>query len=189
MNLFDLLKSSDLKILHYVNTELAHPANDFVLKIWTAEAPWFALAAFFLAQTAYRRQWLEFKTILWIGATVGATDAIAAQIIKPFVGRIRPCKIEGLVRVVEGCAGSLSFPSNHASNAAAFALFWFFWKGPRAGVLALGCMFFVGLSRIYLGNHYPSDVLGGFIFGGSIACLSYLLYRNVWKRKKAQTAV
>lgn len=188
MDLFNYLHNLDLKILHFVNGDLAHKANDFVLKLWTAEAPWFALAGFFFVQTAYRRQWREFKTLLWLGATVGVSDAVCAQIIKPFAARLRPCKVEELVRVVEGCAGSLSFPSNHASNAAAFAVFWLLWKGPRAGALALSCMFVVGFSRIYLGNHYPSDVFGGFVFGSVIACLSYLLYSRFMRHeKKGQT--
>ena len=190
MDLIDLLHAWDLKILRLINVEMARLGNDFVMKLWSAKAPWFALAGLLLAQTAYRRQWFSFKTILWIAATVGLSDALAAQILKPAVGRLRPCKIEDLVRIVEGCAGSLSFPSNHASNAAAFAVFWLLWKGPRAGALALGCMFFVGLSRVYLGNHYPSDVLGGFVFGCSIACLSFVLYSRVMRNeKKGQTAV
>ncbi len=121
MSLIDLLYVSDLKILHFVNITLARPLNDFVFKIWSSEAPWFSLTAFFLLQTAYRRQWINFRTLLWLGATVGVSDAFAAQVIKPWAGRIRPCKVEGLVRIVEGCAGSMSFPSNHAANGAAFA--------------------------------------------------------------------
>lgn len=190
MDLISFLDTWDLNTLRFVNTKMAGFANDIVMKAWSAEASWFALAGALLAQTAYRRHWFAFKTILWIGATVGVSDALAAQILKPLLGRLRPCKIEGLVRVVEGCAGSLSFPSNHATNAAAFAVFWLFWKGPRAGALALACMTFVGLSRVYLGNHYPSDVLGGFAFGGLIASLSFLLYRKVMGcEKKGQTEV
>ena len=179
MSLIDLLYASDLKILHFVNITLARPLNDFVFKIWSSEAPWFSLTAFFLLQTAYRRQWINFRTLLWLGATVGVSDAFAAQVIKPWAGRIRPCKVEGLVRIVEGCAGSMSFPSNHAANGAAFAIFWFLWMGPRAGLLALSCMFFVGLSRVYMGMHYPSDVMGGFIVGGTIGALSYALYSKL----------
>ncbi len=179
MNLIDLLYAVDLKILHFVNHTLARPLNDLLFKIWSAQAPWFALTAFFLIQTAYRRQWHFFRTLLWLGATVGVTDALAAQILKPWIGRIRPCKVEDLVRIVEGCAGSLSSPSNHAANAGAFAIFWFLWQGPRAGALALACMFMVGLSRVYLGMHYPSEVLGGFAFGGLIGALSYALYAKL----------
>ncbi len=183
MDLNTILHSLDLNILHFINTNLASKANDILMKMWSAEAPWFALAGFFLIQTAYRRQWREFKTLLWLAGTVGSADIIAAQLIKPWVGRIRPCKVEDLVRVVDGCAGSLSFPSNHSANAAAFAVFWLFWKGPRAGALALGCMVVVGFSRIYLGNHYPSDVLGGFLLGAVLAALSFGIYRKVFSQK------
>lgn len=187
MDLIEYLHGIDLKILHYINGDWAHKANDFVFKLWSAEAPWFALTALILGICAYRRQWRDLLSVLWVGATVGISDAVCAQIVKPFVGRLRPCKIEDLVRVVEGCAGSLSFPSNHASNGAAFAVFWLLWKGPKAGAVALGCMLMVGISRVYLGNHYPSDVLGGFVFGGVVASLSYLVFNKVMlKEKKGQ---
>ncbi len=140
------------------------------------------MTGFFFIQTAYRRQWRNFKTLLWLGMTIGLSDAIAAQIIKPWVARIRPCRITDLVRIVNGCAGSFGFPSNHAANGAAFAVFWLLWKGPRSGLLALGCACLVGFSRIYLGVHYPSDVLAGFCFGGSVGALSYALYARVFKQ-------
>ncbi|RZA18511.1 MAG: phosphatase PAP2 family protein, partial [Proteobacteria bacterium] len=144
MDLIDLLHATDLKILKFINSDLARLGNDYVMKIWTAEAPWFLLAGFFLLKTAYRRQWYDLKGLIWMAATVGASDALAAHLIKPFAGRLRPCKVEALVRVVEGCAGSMSFPSNHASNAAAFAVFWWLWQGPRAGVIAVACAVVVG---------------------------------------------
>lgn len=187
MSLIDYLHDLDLKILHAINTNLAHSWNDNLFRIWSSEAPWFALAGFFFLQTAYRRQWGNFRSLLWLGATVGFADAFAAQIIKPWVGRIRPCKLDEFVRVVDGCAGSLSFPSNHSANGAAFAVFWLLWKGPKAGALALGCMFFVGFSRVYLGVHYPSDVLGGFAIGSVIAVISFAIYKAWGKRSESKT--
>ncbi len=187
MDLITQLQDLERIVLRVANAGMASYPNDVVMKLWSAEWPWFTLAAFFLLQTAYRRQWQEFKTLLWMSATVGVTDIFAAQILKPWIGRIRPCKVEDLVRIVDGCAGSLSFPSNHAANAAAFAVFWFLWKGPRFGVLALACMTVVGFSRVYLGNHYPSDVLGGFLLGTVVAVLSFSLHRKfLLNNKKSQ---
>jgi undecaprenyl-diphosphatase len=186
MSVIQYLQEMDLRILHVINTNLAHSWNDILFRVWSSEAPWFLLAGFFFVQTAYRRQWGNFRALLWLGATVGFADALAAQIIKPWVGRIRPCKLDEFVRVVDGCAGSLSFPSNHSANGAAFAIFWLLWKGPKAGAMALGCWFFVGFSRVYLGVHYPSDVLGGFAIGSLIALISFALYKasGRWTAKK-----
>jgi undecaprenyl-diphosphatase len=184
MDLIPMFRAADLGVLRFINADLANPTNDILMKIWSMEAPWFILAAFFLVKTAYRRQWSECKALLWIAATIGVSDALAAHVIKPLIGRLRPCKVEALVRIVEGCAGSLSFPSNHASNAAAFAVIWWLWQGPRAGILASACAIVVGFSRVYLGYHYPSDVVGGFILGTSIACVSFLLFRLVTGRNQ-----
>jgi len=185
MSFGEYFHSVDVSFLHFANLSLAHPWNDVVFKLWTSEVPWFVMTAFFFGQTAYRRQWRAFTLLLWLGATIGVSDGVAAQLIKPWVGRLRPCRIEDLVRVVDGCAGSWGFPSNHAANGAAFAVFWLLWKGPRPGLIAVACAVTVGFSRIYLGVHYPSDVIGGFCFGGSLGALSYYLYTRTLARRWA----
>ncbi|MBC7660199.1 MAG: phosphatase PAP2 family protein [Chitinophagaceae bacterium] len=149
-----------------------------IFKLLSSQVPWLLLLACLFLQSAYRRQWANIRALFWLGATVGISDAVAAQIIKPFAARIRPCIALNWIHVVDGCAGSLSFPSNHASNGAAFAAFWFMWKGGPIGWFALACAFCVGISRVYLGMHYPSDVLGGFVLGSCIGGLSFVLARR-----------
>ncbi len=186
MGLFDLLHGLDLKILYFANRQIATPWDDILFKIWSSPAPWLMIAAILLTKTAYGRQWSEIKTILWLAATVGFTDAFAAQMIKPFLGRLRPCKIENFIRIVDGCAGSLSFPSNHAANGAAFTVFWLLWYGPKKALPAIGAVLMVGFSRLYLGMHYPTDVLGGFAFGGLIGALSFGLFQALGLDKDAK---
>ena len=115
----------------------------------------------------------------WRGAAAGLALALAALIsnwasgwLKLSFARVRP----DLVPHLDNVTGSLSYPSGHATNAAvvylAFALLcpaeW------RARMLALAALltFLTGLSRIMLGVHYASDVLGGWLLGAAFAMLA-----------------
>lgn len=89
--------------------------------------------------------------------------------LKDFISRERP----GAEHLVE--VGGLSFPSGHAMNSAAFFgflafLIWFYAKENNNGIWfyvvgLIALILLIGISRVYLGVHYPSDVLAGFIAG------------------------
>lgn len=123
-----------------------------------------------------KRDWL----IQWVLALacLGITDLSATYAIKETVQRARPCYALKNPRLISGCGGPFGFPSNHAANAMAVATTVAAKLPFPQGALAVGLASLVGLSRIYLGVHYPGDVLGGFALG---ACLAWIL-RALWKR-------
>ena len=75
--------------------------------------------------------------------------------------------VEG-ARALIGCSGAYSFPSAHATNTFGCAL-WLSYFYPRQGWVFFGLSALVSLSRVFVGVHYPSDVLGGWLLGAIIA--------------------
>ena len=106
--------------------------------------------------------------MVFIGLTLALTDQFSSALLKNWVGRIRPCRALTDVRMLTDCNTSYSFPSSHAVNifAAAFFLAQPFKKfSPLIFAIAAA----VGYSRVYIGIHYPLDVIGGAGIGLLIA--------------------
>lgn len=115
---------------------------------------------------------------------VGMSDFISSGIIKPWVCRLRPThepEIAGLIHLVNGYTGGLyGFVSSHAANTMACALlFALLYRNKYATV---GLMLWVALncySRMYLGVHYPADIIGGLAIGALMATLTYGMVRRL----------
>ncbi|RAU83490.1 phosphatase PAP2 family protein [Pontibacter arcticus] len=136
----------------------------------------------------YRRQSLAM--LLLAVAAVGAADYIASGIFKPYFARLRPCHnpdLAQVVNIVEGCGGKFGFLSSHASTGFALAVFFSLILSGKykyfKAVLILWA-FVVSYSRIYLGVHYPGDLLGGALVGALCAYLCSLLYFYVVRKYK-----
>lgn len=102
--------------------------------------------------------------IATITVAMGLTDIVTSRVLKPAVGRPRPCHIMETLATPDGCGPGKSFPSGHASNAFALAssasMFW----RPAAWVLVPIAAGVAG-SRVLIGVHYPSDIIVGAMLG------------------------
>lgn len=96
--------------------------------------------------------------------TILFTDQFNSFVLKEWVGRLRPCHVLDGVRLLVDCGGGKSFPSSHAANnfAAAIVLSRFF---PRSKWWFYIIAAMVAYSRVYIGVHYPFDILGGACVG------------------------
>lgn len=113
--------------------------------------------------------------------TIILSDQISSSIIKPIFERLRPSHeplLEGLVHIVNGYkGGKFGFVSSHAANSFGFALFTaliFRYKPYTITIFILALL--ISYSRIYLGVHYPLDIIGGSLVGLLSASFSYFLY-------------
>ncbi len=128
-------------------------------------------------------RWLVLSLV--VGVTL--SDQMSSHFLKELVVRVRPCNVLDGVLTPAGKSAAYSFPSSHAANmgSSMFLLSMAFepWM-PLFVVIGL----LVGLSRVYLGLHYPSDVLGGYFLGLLIGYCVWSLVERLKRRFPQQTA-
>lgn len=137
--------------------------TDFGLLVFAA----LFLAGWWTARTAPAAR--PMAAALW--APIATVLAYAADmVIKTLVAEPRPCQVIAAVHTVLPCpgAGDYSFPSNHATIAAA-ATVGLFAVSRRLGVVAAVAAVLMAASRVYVGAHYPHDVLAGLVVGAVVA--------------------
>jgi undecaprenyl-diphosphatase len=193
-----------LERLIHIDTEILLAINgwhatwaDTLMWIISAKETWIPLYLLLIGLLVWRyRQpattrvkWMQkvpacVLMIIVIGLAVGAADFIASGILKDWVARPRPSRVpelEGVLHLVNGYkSGRYGFVSSHAANTMAcgllFSLIW------RKKITTCGLMLWVAAncySRMYLGVHYPLDILGGLIVGVLVALGAYVLLRSL----------
>jgi undecaprenyl-diphosphatase len=164
----DFLYSVDKAVFHFFNRTIANPVLDAVMPFITEEEHWIVpIAAGILGLVLFGGRRGRITAALAVVILV-FSDQIVNFVIKPLVGRDRPCFTLEHVRLLISQPHSRSFPSSHAANTAAMACLFCARHGKWGWPLAF-LAFCIGLSRIVVGVHYPSDVAVGFLAGGLIA--------------------
>lgn len=180
----------DTQLFLFFNHTLANPIFDAVFPVITNGLFWIVpgiLAA--LAFLYFQRR----KTVVVIVLsllTVSVSDPVCNRIVKPLFPRLRPCNeavhIHG-GRFLLGRKSSPSFPSSHAANMFAQAmLFTLLYRRRRVWITAFAFAAIIGFSRIYVGVHYPADVLAGAVLGviiGGIVYSGYFCIMKKWNPK------
>lgn len=118
---------------------------------------------------------------------VGIASGVDNGLVKPMIGRLRPTcdpALQGLVQIVNGHTGTgYSFFSAHAANTFSLAVFFSLLIRNRAlSLTLLGWAAVNSWTRLYLGVHYPSDVLVGILFGTATGLTVYWLYFRLYLR-------
>ena len=187
-----------LERLIHIDTEILLAINgwhspwaDSLMWIISAKATWIPLYLLLIGLLVWRYRKPAMTSVKWlqrvpvcvvmivvIVIVVGAADFIASGILKDLIARPRPTRVpelEGVLHLVNGYrSGRYGFVSSHAANTMACALlFSLIW---RKKITTVGLMLWVAAncySRMYLGVHYPTDILGGLIVGSLVAVVAF----------------
>lgn len=122
------------------------------------------------------------KVFLGLVVCVAIVDVVNAKVLKPFFQRPRPLLTLENVELRTANHTGLSFPSNHATNNYAAATFLSCIYPPLTPLFA-SVAFLVALSRVYVGVHYPFDVLVGAIWGTLFALVFFQVWRKIFRYK------
>ena len=182
MDLINSFLALDKELLLFIN-DLHSPFGDVVM--WQVSHKFFWIPFYiFLLFLAYKRlgpgKCLLFIVLLTLA--IIAADQLASSVIRPHVGRLRPSSplnpLSDTIHLVNGYRGrSFGFPSCHAANTFALVVFLAnILKSNRISAVLLIWAMLVAYSRIYLGVHYPSDILAGAFLGIVVGYNFYLLY-------------
>jgi membrane-associated phospholipid phosphatase len=160
------LSALDARIFHLINRSLQNPLFDLVMPILSNKR-YFLLPALvvvlMLLVWGGRRMWV----VVAVAVAALALSDLGTNLIKAALHRTRPCHVIPDVHLLVGCTRSFSLPSNHASNMFALAAVgWLGFRRWRWGLVLLAAG--VAYSRVYLGVHYPADVLAGALWGGAL---------------------
>ena len=189
--MFHLFKALDIKIFFLINQTLSNPVFDSIMPLITNKNNWVLIIIilfFYLAIMNGRRGQIAFVILIVV---VGLTDSFSTFILKPYFGRIRPSyDIYEYINLLVAKGGKWSMPSNHAANISAIAVVLsYFYDKMKIPLYSLAVI--IAFSRVYVGVHYPADVLlGGLIgYGMAWSILTLWVILKMRELKRGQTWV
>ena len=189
--MFHFLESLNIKILFWINQSLSNPVFDFIMPILTNENYWVIPLIWLIVFLVFFQGKRGRIAIVILIVAVAVTDSVSAFILKPYFGRIRPSyDFVEYVNLLVAKGGKWSMPSNHAANIFALAVVLsFFYDKMKVPLFSLAVV--IAFSRVYVGVHYPADVLVGGLFGYIMAWLVLTLWVILKMRelKRGQTWV
>ena len=184
-DLLSMLKAMDTMVFLTVNSH--HNAYfDSVMWLVSGKLIWVPMyvSLFFVLLKNYSYK-VVFAILLAIGVVILFTDSFTAQVIRPWVCRLRPSNLDNpmssMVHIVDGYrGGAYGFPSNHASNTWGLAFFiTFLFRRYKLTVFFFLWALLVCYSRMYLGVHYFGDLLIGGLLALAGASTVFYVFRKV----------
>lgn len=160
----DFLYSIDLAIFYFINHTLSAGFLDKFFLIITNVNNWYITYVILLGLSFVKGGIKGKLAVIGVLLLIVVTDQLGYRILKEFIARPRPFAVLTDVILPTGPTGTYSFPSNHALNNFAAAMF-FYRLYPNLKWALFIAAFFISISRVYLGLHYPSDIIGGALIG------------------------
>ena len=177
----EVLEQLDKDLFIYLN-DMQSPYWDTVMVLVSEKLVWIPFYLGIIGYLVWRYRKQSILMLLMAVVAIGLADFVASGIFKPYFLRLRPCHDPSLaefVNLVKGCGGQFGFMSSHASTSFALAVFLNLILSDRYlifKIVLVAWAVVISYSRIYLGVHFPGDVIGGALLGSFLAYLSSLGY-------------
>lgn len=164
--MLETLQQIDVSLFYVINQGLKTNFFDQTMPIITEFKNWLPIYIFFSGYLLYKHKQKGLAVLIVLILTIVISDQIGG-LIKDVVSRLRPCWQFDNINLLIPCGKGKSFPSNHAINnfGAAIVLSYYFRKYTY---IFYTIAIIVSLSRIFVGVHFPFDVLSGAILGSTI---------------------
>jgi membrane-associated phospholipid phosphatase len=191
-SLWQRLDGWDKWLFIQLNSKLTNPVFDAVLPYFRDSVFWAPLYIFLLAFITLNYGKRGWSWSVFFLCTVAIADMVSSRIFKEGFERLRPCQdpyfFQNVRLLLKGCSGSYSFTSSHAANHFGIATFLSLTFRQTLGrwvYLGYAWAFFISYAQVYVGVHYPLDVLGG----AAIGTVAGLLTASVFNRKVGSFAL
>ncbi len=152
-----------LWLQEYIRNDFLTPIFRFITSLGDEGLIWIAIAVFLLLIRQYR------KVGLMVGVSLLGSLLFNNVLLKNIVARPRPYKVIENLTILIPEPGEFSFPSGHTSSSFAAGMVLYLMLPRKYGIPAMILAFLIGISRLYIGVHYPTDVIGGMVMGVLIA--------------------
>ena len=188
MSLFEWLDHMDKLAFTFIHRDMSNSRLDAIMLFLRNAYTWIPLYAFMLYWAMRLERATSIKFICLTILCFAITDYTSSGILKVHFERLRPCYDDDMTTVIRGiigCGGKYSFPSSHAANHFGLATFWFFtilYVTKQKWYWLWLWAFMICLAQVYVGKHFPLDIVGGATLG-IITGLSLFKLFEAWVKR------
>jgi undecaprenyl-diphosphatase len=183
----DTIQQIDTAIFYLINVNLQNSIFDWFMPFITEKKHWFPVWGILVISLFWKGGRKGRTLVLLMIPVIFLSDQLSASVFKPFFARSRPCVTLPDVHLLVGMKTSFSFPSAHAANFFATAtMFNYFY--PKYRWIYFTAASLVALSRVFIGVHYPFDIIAGAILGALCAYMVIYIWKGVegfWPKKNS----
>jgi membrane-associated phospholipid phosphatase len=192
MSFFEKILEFDQDLFFVINGKWSNSLFDLVMPFIRQANTWIPFYLFLLIYIPLKHKKKGWFWVLLIVATAAVTDLVSSRLIKENIFRMRPCgdlSLAGHVRfLLHYCPQSSSFTSSHAANHFGFATFFYFtlknyYGGRRLWWIFLWA-FIICYAQVYVGVHYPLDIVGGAVAGSIIGYIFVRVFNKYMRLER-----
>ncbi len=179
------MESLDQSLFIFINSQISNDLFDAVFPVLTDlhKNKFFSqlILPLFLLLWIYKKRWQVVPVLLGVALCIGFVDNFTYRVLKPTFQRQRPPATEPIIQLRTDRFAGYSFPSNHAANNFAGATFLSYCY-PALTPVFFAVSSLVAFSRVYVGVHYPGDVLAGAVIGLIFGLFFFKIWVIIWLR-------